>query len=88
MDYAGYTVKILGKDNPSYMSASEVYDCTVNSDSKYVISNLPCIFDTQTRNGVLKARVYTPEGREVTEYGVIRVNVDRNFWNNDMTIPL
>lgn len=88
MNYAGYTVKILGKDNPSYMSASEVYDCTVNSDSKYVISNLPCIFDTQTRNGVLKARVYTPEGREVTEYGVIRVNVDRNFWNNDMTIPL
>ena len=53
-----------------------------------VISNLPCIFDTTTRNGVLKARVYTPEGREVTEYGVIRVNVDRDFWDNDMTIPL
>lgn len=88
MNYAGYTVKILGKDNPSYMSASEVYDCTVNSDSKYVISNLPCIFDTQYRNGVLKARVYTPTGREVTEYGVIRVNVDRDFWDNDMTIPL
>ena len=88
MNYAGYTVKILGKDNPSYMSAGEVYDCTINSDSKYVISNLPCIFDTTTRNGVLKARVYTPEGREVTEYGVIRVNVDRDFWDNDMTIPL
>lgn len=88
INYAGYTVKILGSDNPSYMSAGEVYDCTVNSDSKYVISNLPCVFDTMTRNGVLKARVYTPEGREVTEYGVIRVNVDKNFWDNDMTIPL
>lgn len=59
-----------------------------NADPQRYISNLPCIFDTQTRNGVLKARVYTPEGREVTDYGVIRVNVDRNFWDNDMTIPL
>ena len=28
------------------MSANEKYTCTVNTDSKYVISNLPCIYDT------------------------------------------
>lgn len=88
VNYANYTVKILGSDNPSYMSANESYTCTVNSDSKYVISNLPCIYDTKTKTGILKARVYDTTGREVTEYGTIKVNVDKAFWDNDMTIPL
>lgn len=88
MNYAGYTVKILGSDNPSYMKASEVYSCTVNSDSKYVISNLPCVYDNVTKSGVLNVRVYTPSGQEVTNYGIIRVNVQKEFWDNDMTTPL
>ena len=87
-NYAGYTVKILGSDNPNYLPAGEEYSCTVNTDSKYVISNLPCIYDADNKSGVLRARVYKPDGTEVTEYGVIRTNVDKNFWNNDMTTPL
>lgn len=86
--YAGYTVKILGSDNPKYMSAGDEYSCKVNPDSKYVISNLPCIFDDLTFSGVLNVRVYRPDGKEVTEYGTIRVNVNKDFWNNDMTTPL
>ena len=88
INYANYTVKILGSDNPRYMSAGEVYSCTVNTDSKYVISNLPCVYDTGSHSGVMQARVYRPDGSEVTEYGKIRVNVDKAFWNNDMTTPL
>lgn len=86
--YAGYVVKILGSDNPAYMAANEVYSCTVNSDSKYVISNLPCIYDADTQAGVLTARVYRPDGSEVTEYGAIRTNVSKLFWDNDETTPL
>ena len=86
--YAGYVVKILGSDNPTYMQSSEVYSCTVNSDSKYVISNLPCIYDADTQAGVLTARVYRPDGSEVTEYGAIRTNVSKWFWDNDETTPL
>ena len=86
--YAGYVVKILGSDNPAYMQRSEVYSCTVNSDSKYVISNLPCIYDADTQAGVLTARVYRPNGSEVTEYGAIRTNVSKLFWDNDETTPL
>ena len=86
--YAGYTVKILGKDNPKYMGAAEVYSCKVNTDSKYVISNLPCVYDKDTKVGVLTARVYDQAGNEVTEYGSIHVNVAKEFWDNDMTIPL
>ena len=86
--YAGYVVKILGSDNPAYMQSSEVYSCTVNSDSKYVISNLPCIYDADTQAGVLTARVYRPDGSEVTEYGAIRTNVSKLFWDNDETTPL
>lgn len=86
--YAGYVVKILGSDNPAYMQRSEVYSCTVNSDSKYVISNLPCIYDADTQTGVLTARVYRPDGSEVTEYGAIRTNVSKLFWDNDETTPL
>lgn len=86
--YAGYTVKILGSDNPNYLSSSEVYSCTVNTDHKYIISNLPCIYDKASGTGILRARVYDTIGREVTEYGIIRVNVDQNFWYNDMTTKL
>ena len=86
--YAGYTVKILGSDNPNYLPSSEVYSCTVNTDHKYVISNLPCIYDKASGTGILRARVYDTTGREVTEYGIIRVNVDKTFWNTDMTTKL
>ena len=86
--YAGYVVKILGSDNPAHMQSSEVYSCTVNSDSKYVISNLPCIYDADSQTGVLTARVYRPNGSEVTEYGAIRTNVSKLFWDNDETTPL
>lgn len=88
MNYAGYTVRILGEDNPKYLSAGEEYNCTVNSDSKYVISNLPCIYDSYDKTGTLTVRVYTPAGKQVTEYGRILVDVSEDFWDNDMTIPL
>lgn len=87
-NYAGYTVKIFGSDNPRYMGSGEVYTCTVNTDSKYVISNLPCVYDTEAKTGVLNVRVYDTAGKEVTEYGSIHVNVSKDFWDNDMTIPL
>ena len=87
-NYAGYTVKILGSDNPKYMSANENYTCTVNTDSKYLISNLPCVYDEASHSGILQARVYKPDGSEVTDYGTVRVNVSKSFWDNDMTIPL
>lgn len=88
MNYAGYTVKILGKDNPKYMGKNEEYTCTVNPDSKYVISNLPCVYNETGHFGILNARVYRPNGTEVTEYGTIRANVPISFWDNDMTTPL
>lgn len=88
VNYTGYVVKILGSDNPSHMGSSEVYACTVNTDSKYVISNLPCVYDDQERSGVLTARVYDTNGKEVTEYGSVHVNVSESFWNTDMTTPL
>jgi len=87
-NYAGYTVKILGSDNPSYMTSSEVYSCVVNGDSKYVISNLPCVYNTTTKTGALTARVYDKSGAEVTSYGSIRVNVEEEFWDNCETNPL
>lgn len=94
-NYNGYTVKIRGVDNPKYFSETErnkEFTCTVNSDSKYVISNLPCLYeslaDGQTARGTLVARVYDETGKEVVEYGPIRVDVEKEFWNNDMTTPL
>ncbi len=84
--YAGYTVKILGADNPKYLNTKEVYSCRVNSDSKYVISNLPCVYDGTSGN--LKVRVYDPSGNEVTQYGPIIVQVSTAFWENTETIPL
>lgn len=87
-NYAGYVVKFLGTDNPKYMQPGEEYTCTVNTDSKYVVSNLPCVYNELGRFGVLNARVYKPDGTEVTEYGTIRANVPVDFWDNDMTTPL
>lgn len=84
--YAGYTVKILGTDNPKYMSADEEYSCEVNGDSKYVISNLPCLYTG--KDGILVARVYAPDGTEITEYGTIVANIPTEFWNTDETVPL
>ena len=88
VNYAGYTVKFLGSDNPKYMTAKEEYSCTVNTDSKYVVSNLPCVFQPSSKTGVLRARVYDTNGSEVTQYGVIRADVPETFWNTDMTTPL
>lgn len=84
--YAGYTVKILGADNPKFMTADEEYSCEVNGDSKYVISNLPCLYTGA--DGILIARVYDPSGRQVTEYGTIIANIPTEFWNTDETVPL
>ena len=87
VDYTGYTVKILGKDNPRYLSNHEEYTCKVNSDNKYVISNLPCIYEGSGK-GVLFARVYDRNGNEVTEYGDILVNVSKDYWYTCETTPL
>lgn len=84
--YAGYTVKVLGSDNPKYMKSGEQYTCSVNSDNKYVISNLPCVYDGT--NGVLTARVYDINGNEVTKYGKIVVRVSTAYWETTETIPL
>lgn len=84
--YAGYTVKVLGSDNPKYMKSGEQYTCSVNSDNKYVISNLPCVYDGT--NGNLKVRVYDPAGKEITDYGPIIVKVSTTFWESTETIPL
>lgn len=86
-NYAGYTVKILGSDNPKYMTADEVYSCEVNGDSKYVISNLPCLYDG-AKSGILVARVYDTAGTEVTQYGSIIASIPQEFWNTDETVPL
>ena len=86
VNYSGYIVKILGKDNPDFMGPREEYSCIVNSDSKYVISNLPCVYELSS--GILKARVYKPDGSEITDYGKVFANVEKDFWDNDMTTPL
>lgn len=87
MNYSGYEVHILGTDNLSWLGETADYGCTVNSDSKYVISNVPCVYEGNGK-GILKARVYKPDGTEVDEYGDIYVNVDQSFWNTENTTPL
>lgn len=86
--YAGYTVKFLYEDNKNFMSAGQEFSCTVNTDNKYVVSNLPCVYDASAKTGILKARVYDAAGKEVTKYGTILANVPKSFWNTDMTTPL
>ena len=87
-NYAGYVVQIQGKDNPYYLDSDEVYSCVVNTDSKYVISNVPCVYNSETGTGVLKVRIYDTAGQEVLDYGHVYVNVDRSYWDTTMTTTL
>lgn len=88
MNYSDYEVRFYGKDNIDLLDEDMVFTCRVNSDSKYVVSNLPCCFNDSQRTGILKARVFDPNGNEVTKYGSIRADVSESFWDNDMTTPL
>lgn len=73
-DYTGYRVIVHATDGTDY-------DCVVNGDSKYVISNVPC-------TGMQRAEVIDPNGHSVVEYGMIVVDVPNHFWNNCETHPL
>lgn len=86
VNYSGYTVKILGNDNPRYLPSGAEYSCIANNESKYVISNLPCVYTGTT--GTLKARVYDTTGKEVSAYGTIKTDVRESFWDTNMTTPL
>ncbi|MDY4785542.1 hypothetical protein [Pygmaiobacter massiliensis] len=75
VEYGGYTVKITGSDG-------KTYDCTVNREGKYVVSNLPC-------TGVkMAAQVFDAAGQEVTEYGSIYAKVAPTAWDANETVPL
>lgn len=73
-DYTGYRVIVHATDDTDY-------DCVVNGDSKYVISNVPC-------TGMQRAEVIDPSGHSVVEYGMIVVDVPNHFWNDCETHPL
>ena len=73
-DYTGYRVVVHATDGTDY-------DCVVNGDSKYVISNVPT-------TGMQRAEVFDPNGRSITEYGMIVVDVPNHFWNDCETHPL
>ena len=73
-DYTGYRVIVHATDGTDY-------DCVVNGDSKYVISNVPC-------TGMQRAEVIDPSGHSVVEYGMIVVEVPNHFWNDCETHPL
>lgn len=73
-DYTGWTVIVHGSDGQDY-------NCKVNGDNKYVISNVPC-------TGLLRAEVHNTSGHNVTEYGIIVVDVPNRFWNDCETHPL
>lgn len=73
-DYTGYRVIVHATDGTDY-------DCVVNGDSKYVISNVPC-------TGMQRAEVIDPNGHSVVEYGMIVVEVPNHFWNDCETHPL
>lgn len=94
-DYAGYRLELRAADNKSYFSEDEVntgYKIVsyVNSDGKYLMSNVPCVFGSDKVNGTgtMRVRVFDRNGNEVTDYGSIRVDVPEDFWNTDMTTPL
>ena len=74
VDWSDCKVVVHGTDGKDYT-------CYTNMDGKYVISNVPC-------TGIMKANVYDRNGRDITEYGPIRVNVPESFWNTDETTPL
>lgn len=73
-DYTGYKVVVHGSDGVDY-------NCVVNSDSKYVISNLPT-------TGIMRADVIDKSGNKVTQFGMITVDVPNRFWNDTETHPL
>lgn len=73
-DYTGYKVVVHGSDGVDY-------NCVVNSDSKYVISNLPT-------TGMMRADVIDKSGNKVTQFGMITVDVPNHFWNDTETHPL
>ena len=54
LDYSDYYIEIEGSDG-------KIYNCEVNNESYYVISNLPVKLDENTESGTvkLKAHVYT-----------------------------
>ena len=85
-NYAGYTVHIYGRDNSSLLPKDADYSCVVNSDSKYVISNIPPVFSGA--GGIYRAHVYDRNGNEVTQYGTIIAKVPPHFWDDDETVPL
>ena len=94
-DYAGYRLELRAEDNKSYFSESEVNSgykivSYVNSDGKYLMSNVPCIYGSSqvSGSGTMRVRVFDRNGREVTEYGAIRVDVPESFWDTNMTTPL
>lgn len=94
-DYAGYRIELRAEDNKAYFSEAEVNSgykivSYVNTDGKYLMSNVPCIFGSDQVNGTgtMRVRVFDRSGNEVTQYGSIRVDVPEDFWNTDMTTPL
>ena len=86
VDYTGYTIHIYGKDNEGMLPADADFSCVVNSDDKYIISNLPPVY--AGADTIYRARVYDRSGNEVTQYGPIIAKVPRSFWDTDMTVPL
>lgn len=86
--FAGYKVAVLGSDNPSCISPTESYYSFVNNEGKYVLSNLPTIYNAAAQTGTLKVRVYDAKGVEVTKYGKICVDIPTSFWNTNMTTEL
>lgn len=94
-DYAGYRIELRAEDNKAYFSEAEVNSgykivSYVNTDGKYLMSNVPCIFgsDQVDGTGTMRVRVFDRNGNEVTQYGSIRVDVPEDFWNTNMTTPL
>lgn len=85
-NYAGYTVHIYGRDNSALLPEDADYSCVVNSDSKYVISNIPPVFSGAA--GIYRAHVYDRNGNEVTQYGTIIAKVPPHFWDDCETVPL
>lgn len=76
VDYKGYTIVLTDLNGVEY-------DCVVNREGKYVISNIPPLPQEK-----LYAKVYKPDGTEVTEYGEIYAIIETDAWLHCMTVPL
>lgn len=74
-DYSGYRIEITDAND-------KTYDCITNREGKYVLSNLPCT------GKVLSAKVFTPAGETVTQYGEIYATIPASAWNTNETVPL